>query len=75
MNALALSSHARLALHWLREGDVPDTLTVSTRAVLEKATITLRRGQYRDLHLLGGVRIRDAHGYRLPDKWSPARPL
>lgn len=57
MNVLALSSHARLALHWLRERDVPDTITVSTRAVLEKATITLRRGQYRDLHFLGGVMV------------------
>lgn len=50
MNAgLALSAYARLALQRLREREVPDDTVLKVWMVLEKATISLCRGQYGDI--------------------------
>jgi len=52
MNAgLALSGYARLALHRLRQREVPDDTVLKVWMVLEKATIDLCQGQYRDISL------------------------
>lgn len=52
MNAgLALSAYARLALLRLRQQEVPDDTVLKVWMVLEKTTIDLCQGQYRDISL------------------------
>ena len=54
---LALSSYARLALQRLKGKGVPDSITLRSWEILEKATIDLCWGQYRDLHLVEVARL------------------
>ena len=48
---LTLSAYARLALHRLRQREVPDDTVLKVWMVLEKATIDLCQGQYGDISL------------------------